>query len=112
MSARPAIENSDRGITLNKSLAWTILVALVSLVWWGGATITNLQGTTMDIRRLIDAEKLAADGRETRIRNLEMATSSDRSTLASVQRDVARLLTGQEETNRLLRDAIIAAGSR
>lgn len=39
------IENSDRGITLNKSLAWTIFSSLVVLVWWGGATLSRTQNT-------------------------------------------------------------------
>ena len=31
----PRIENADRGITLNKSLAWTVLVAWSTAIFWG-----------------------------------------------------------------------------
>ena len=41
---RPRIENSDRGITLNRSLAWTMLIAILSGAFWAGQTITALQG--------------------------------------------------------------------
>ena len=46
------IENSDRGVTLNKSLAWTalgvifaILSTFATLIWSGAETITKMQAT-------------------------------------------------------------------
>jgi hypothetical protein len=36
------IENSERGVTINKTLAWGMLLSLVSGVWFGGATIAKL----------------------------------------------------------------------
>lgn len=35
------IENSERGITLNKSLAWSILVAVVAGGIWIGTVVTD-----------------------------------------------------------------------
>lgn len=35
------IENSDRGITLNKSLAWTILTAVLAGGIWVGVQVTS-----------------------------------------------------------------------
>ena len=42
---RPMIENSDRGITLNKPLAWTMLVTLAGLIWFGASTVSSLQSS-------------------------------------------------------------------
>ena len=28
------IEQSERGITINKALAWTMLVSVTGLIWW------------------------------------------------------------------------------
>jgi len=41
---KPMIENSDRGITLNKSLAWTIGVSLMGGGLWIGVQVTSLSG--------------------------------------------------------------------
>ena len=41
------IENSDRGITITKGLAWTILVGLVGLSFYMGTTLAGL-GTKAD----------------------------------------------------------------
>lgn len=38
------IDNTDRGITVNKALAWTMLVSVTGLIWWGGGTLASLQG--------------------------------------------------------------------
>jgi uncharacterized protein YlxW (UPF0749 family) len=35
------IENSERGVTLNKSLAWTILVTLIGGGIWIGTQVTD-----------------------------------------------------------------------
>lgn len=45
----PRIENADRGITLNKSLAWTVLVALLTVAFWIGATVQGLRSSTVDL---------------------------------------------------------------
>lgn len=43
------IENSDRGITLAKPLAWTILVTVVGAVWFGGGTIASIGASTQGV---------------------------------------------------------------
>lgn len=59
---KPMIENSDRGITLNKSLAWTVLVGVLSGGVWVGiqvnsarqgvdALTTRQQEDRLDIRK-------------------------------------------------------------
>lgn len=87
---RPIIENSDRGITLNKSLAWTIFSSLVVLVWWGGATLSGVQKTllaleTAQMTDRMETRAALAEGRaesrtanaqvEQRVRTLENTQS-------------------------------------
>lgn len=56
------IENSERGITLNKTLAWTILVSVLGGGLWIGTQVTdakngveNLGERQTEDRRAIDA---------------------------------------------------------
>lgn len=67
------IENSDRGITLNKTLAWTMLVTLASAVFWSGSTVQGLVGSVNTLTETVEelkSERQAVDGR---IRLLETA---------------------------------------
>lgn len=50
-------ELADRGITINRTLAWTMLVSVAALIWWGGGTLASLQGA---------AERLTAARRDVR----------------------------------------------
>lgn len=68
---KPMIENSDRGITLNKSLAWTMLVSLAALIWWGGTTLANLQSATVMLTAALGENKVAIVAVEQRVRSLE-----------------------------------------
>ena len=70
-TGKPMIENSDRGITLNKSLAWTMLSALVFLIWWGGGTLANLQSATVNLTSTLTENKAAIMAVEQRVRALE-----------------------------------------
>ena len=60
----PRIENADRGITLNKSLAWTVLVAFLTVAFWIGATVQGLRSSTVDLTET--QQELAADAKEDR----------------------------------------------
>ena len=37
--AKTMIEQNERGITINRALAWTMLVSVIGLIWWGGGTL-------------------------------------------------------------------------
>ena len=63
MNERRMIENSDRGITLNKQLAWTIGVGLICAGLYVGLTIATLS-TQMEQSRAIGARgRILAIGR-------------------------------------------------
>lgn len=77
------IENSDRGITLNKTLAWTLAVALMSGGMWVGTTVASLERELASIRDLAQQLKDEGAARETRLRHLENTfTRSDERQLA------------------------------
>lgn len=54
------IENSERGITLNKNLAWTILVAVLGGGIWVGVQVTSASEgiTTLTTRQGEDREAI------------------------------------------------------
>ena len=53
------IENSDRGITLNKSLAWTVACALVAAGLWVGLEVAYLRSEATNLSKTI--EELSTD---------------------------------------------------
>lgn len=68
---RPRIENSERGITLNKSLAWTILVALLGGGFWVGSSVTSLQSITDENKDKISKQTDEITSINTRLRSIE-----------------------------------------
>lgn len=72
------IENSERGITINKSLAWAMLIGLLSGGMYVGTLITDVSRSIEFLNEKISAQNEASMGRETRLRALERgATQSD-----------------------------------
>lgn len=83
---KPMIENSDRGITMNKPLAWSMGVALVSAAFWVGTTTQDLKSATNDLTEAQQGFAVAAkesraeikardDEQDGRIRVLETAAA-------------------------------------
>ncbi|MEH6834012.1 hypothetical protein [Falsihalocynthiibacter arcticus] len=113
MSYKPRIENSDRGITLSRGLAWTIFVFLFSLSVTGiGAGVkfgTQMSqfSTAIDV---LQASGTKRDERQeeygSRIRSLENGASRDGARFESVMRDMQEVKAGLDETNRLLRQLL------
>lgn len=103
------IESSDRGITLNKGLAWTILMALVSGVWWGGATITRLQSDVQGLTAAISERRSENGGLESRVRTLENGATRLDAKLEGVARTLDELRDEQRATNELLRRLLAGA---
>lgn len=69
------IENSDRGITLNKPLAWTIFSSLALLIWWGGTTLTSLQTAIATLTVAISESRDANMAMDMRMRAVEKLVS-------------------------------------
>ena len=56
----PMIENSDRGITINKSLAWTMLVGILTGGVWLGINLTETKEGigTLQVRQAEDRQSI------------------------------------------------------
>lgn len=101
---KPMIENSDRGLTINKQLGWTILVSLVGLVWWGGTTLTQLQSATTaltaalgEARAVMAQDRTALAQMEVRVRTLETQAGRSDEKLANILSTVTRIERQLEE---------------
>lgn len=104
------IENSERGITLNKSLAWTMLAALVGLVWYGGTTVARLSHTLdtqtaalSELRAALATDRGTTMALESRIRALEQGSVRLDVRLDAMVAVIEEIRASQRETNDLLR---------
>lgn len=88
---RPMIENSDRGVTLSKPLAWMIFVAVVSAVWTGATTIAGLANSTDAVVKALSVTQLHTSQMEARIRAVEIAQASQTSDLRSIQLGITEI---------------------
>ena len=111
------IENSDRGITLNKTLAWTVLVGLLGagvLVGTQTATLTSgivaLQG---DLDAAIQTQATEVGKRERladritdRVRALEIRGSARDTAFSNLSTKMQEVTRQLQENNRLLRELL------
>lgn len=100
---RPMIENSDRGITLNKALAWTMAVGLIS----AGLTVgVNLAGLQSAVTLQAEQSAIAANERKDldgRLRVVENSDAKRGVEFAYLRDTIEEMKRVQKETNDLLR---------
>ena len=91
------IENSDRGITRNKALAWTMLVGLLSGGVWVGSTLAELSGAISGLRDSQSTYRAATEDRigrfDDRLRSVESGRAGDSAELAGLRRDLSDFRT-------------------
>ena len=109
--AKPMIENNERGITINKALAWTMLVSVTGLIWWGGGTLASLQGAAdrltsalTETREMIVAERASSAQLEARVRVLENSATRQDVRFDALSLSINELKQQARETNVLLRE--------
>ena len=109
--AKPMIENNERGITINKALAWTMLVSVTGLIWWGGGTLASLQGAAdrltsalTETREMIVAERANSAQLEARVRALENSATRQDTRFDALSLSINELKQQARETNALLRE--------
>ncbi|MBB1499632.1 hypothetical protein [Paracoccus sp. MC1862] len=105
------IDNTDRGITVNKALAWTMLVSVTGLIWWGGGTLASLQGAAerltvalMETREMIVAERASSAQLEARVRALENSAVRQDVRFDALSASIDELKQQGRESNDLLRE--------
>lgn len=109
------IENSDRGITLNKSLAWTIAITFLAGAFWVGVQVTNasngihsLSESIQDLRAEAtirqEADRKQRIEVDLRLRSLETTRAADASEITALRRDLTDFRTELRETISVLRN--------
>ena len=105
------IDATDRGITVNKALAWTMLVSVTGLIWWGGGTLASLQGAAerltaalMETREMIVAERASSAQLEARVRALENSAARQDVRFDALSASINELKQQARESNDLLRE--------
>lgn len=112
MTGKPMIENSDRGITLNKSLAWTLAAALGTGGMWVGTTVAELRSEVRSLHNDSAQRGASRAEHERRIRILEEnITRYDERTL-NIANTMMRIDTRLERLEQALVPAITNGGSR
>lgn len=108
--AKPMIENSDRGITIAKGLAWTIVATFVTLAFYTGNNLSDFKNATENLGEAIKgmqeemaSTREAAKELSTRVRFLENSYTRQDEKFLAIQSSIIRLEKGQQDTNDLLR---------
>jgi hypothetical protein len=110
------IENSDRGLTINKGLAWTMVSGLVVAgVWVGVQTTTlstgikTLQGDLTDAIQSQAVEENRRDALAARVRALETKSAARDASFQHLSRSLQEMKSQLSENNRLLRELLRTA---
>ena len=85
------IENSDRGITLNKQLAWAIGSGLIGSGLYVGLTIATLSTQVAQSRDAWAEATLARQQLETRVRAVEINQAGQTSDLRAIQVGISEI---------------------
>ena len=109
--AKTMLEQNERGITINKALAWTMLVSVAGLIWWGGGTLASLQSAAdrltvalTETREMIMAERASSAQLEARVRALENSATRQDVRFDALSLSINELKQQARETNTLLRE--------
>lgn len=100
---RPMIENSDRGITINKSLAWTMLVAIVAGGFWVGTVVTSTQHGIAVLEERQTEDRLEIRANAVAIVALRQTSARVEERLGNIERSAVRTEEAVTEILRFLR---------
>ncbi|WP_417816617.1 hypothetical protein [Tritonibacter scottomollicae] len=87
------IENSDRGITLNKSLAWTVACGLVGAGLWVGVQVATLRGETEGLAQTINGLRVDLTTSEARQTALTVRVRANENSLARQDERLSLILS-------------------
>lgn len=100
------IENSDRGITLNKGLAWTVGTGLIGAGVYVGITIASLTTALDSQNDQISEARQSRSGIEMRVRVLENNAAGSEVQFRNLSSGLEEVKAAQRETNALLRQLV------
>ena len=103
----PRMQADERGLTINKSLAWTIVVALVMAGLWLGSTTTAMR-TAVEAQSAIQTShhfetieyRRDAEGR---LRTMEASHAINGTEISALRRDLSSFRQDMGELEALLR---------
>lgn len=100
------IENSDRGFTINKGLAWTMMTALLVAGVWLGSEITStkvaLTNTDQSFREVKDDLAALRARVDDRLNLVEVSRARDGGELQALRRDLTDFRAEMRELKTLL----------
>ena len=100
------IENSDRGITLNKSLAWTMVTALMAASLWLGGNMASVSARMDQFAEVSSVGFSERAELEIRVRALENSMAQSRTQFEAIYGAIQDLKTDQREITNLLRQIV------
>lgn len=117
MTGKPRIENSDRGITLSKPIAWSAFAFIVTIAIAGVKSAITYGGQMAEITSTVESvqkaqEKADAkadrihDNHSIRVRSLETSAARDDARIGAISDDISQIQTQVVENNRLLRQIV------
>lgn len=105
------IENSDRGVTLNKSLAWTIASALVTVGLYVGLTLATMSTKIEQMTETYIAAERSRDNLESRVRSLEQVTATTTARFDALYSTLQEMKLENRELGTLLRRYLSLKGA-
>lgn len=100
------IENSDRGITLNKTLAWTIGVGLILAGIYVGTQVATLSRGLDEMARTAVSATQSRAQLDSRVNALEISAGQSRVQFDTLYKSLQEIKTDQRESNALLRQLL------
>jgi hypothetical protein len=97
------IENSDRGITINKGLAWTMATGLVGVGFYVGVQLASITTKMDEMGRASSDAAVSRASMEIRIRTLENTMTQTRTQYETLYQSLQEIKADQRESTGLLR---------
>lgn len=104
----PKIENSDRGITLNKSLAWTIAAALIGGGIWVGIEVNAARSGIEVLTQRQTEDRIAFRRRQDEDREQIRANTGQIATMLSQNARADARLEAIENSQRRIEETLAA----
>jgi septal ring factor EnvC (AmiA/AmiB activator) len=102
--SKQMIENSERGITLNKTLAWTILVAVLSGGFWIGVQITSAKTGISTLTERQSEDRGAIQSNRSSINDLRSSSARIDQRLRGIENSLSKTEANVSEILRYLRE--------
>lgn len=88
---RPSIQSDDRGVTLNKSLAWTMAAGLIGAGLYVGLNIAGLQTSVDGFHRELETASQERMAFDRRLRAVETTAARDDQRMLELMRILTRI---------------------